>query len=139
MVVPSRREFNISERYAADQRFPPTDTEKMLRREHFEVMKPGATFINTARGAVVDEAGMIEVLKSRPDLFAVLDVTYPEPPLPDSPFYDLPNVVLTPHIAGSMGNECRRMGRYMIDEFRRYQAGEPFHYEVTNDMMSRLA
>lgn len=115
------------------------ETEKMLHREHFELMKPGATFINTSRGAVVDENALIGVLKERPDLYAVLDVTYPEPPLADSPFYDLPNVVLTPHIAGSMGNECRRMGSYMIDELRRYQTGEPFKYEVTNDMVSRLA
>ncbi|HCE44201.1 MAG TPA: glycerate dehydrogenase [Lentisphaeria bacterium] len=115
------------------------ETENMLRREHFELMKPGATFINTARGAVVDESGMIEVLKVRPDIYAVLDVTHPEPPVPESPLYNLPNVVLTPHIAGSMAGECHRMGRYMIDEFKRYKKGEPFKYEVTREMVSRLA
>ena len=90
------------------------ETEKMLRKEHFEVMKSDAAFINTARGAVVDEPGMIEVLRKRPDIYAILDVTYPEPPAADSPLYDLPNVVLTPHIAGSMGRECGRMGSYMV-------------------------
>ena len=115
------------------------ETEKMLRREHFELMKPGATFINTGRGAIVDEAEMIEVLKVRPDLFAVLDVTWPEPPVSDSPLYSLPNVVLTPHIAGSMGMECRRMGRYMVDELKRHLSGQAFKYEVNREMAEKLA
>ena len=115
------------------------ETEKMLRREYFESMKPGATFINTARGAVVDEAGMIEVLKKRPDLYAVLDVTYPEPPVPESPLYDLPNVILTPHIAGSMGNECRRMGNLVVDELQRYIAGEKLRYEISQAMAEKMA
>lgn len=114
-------------------------TEKMLRGEHFRRMKQGATFINTARGAVVDEAEMIEVLRERPDLYAVLDVTWPEPPLSDSPLYTLPNVVLTPHIAGSLGKECRRMGRYIVEELERYLQGEPFKFEVTENMSGRLA
>lgn len=115
------------------------ETEKMLRQEHFESMKPGATFINTARGAVVDETGMIEVLKKRPDLYAVLDVTYPEPPVSESPLYDLPNVILTPHIAGSMGNECRRMGNLVIEELQRYIAGEKLRYEISQAMAEKMA
>jgi len=115
------------------------ETENTLRREHFASLKPGATFINTARGAVVDEPAMIEVLRERPDLCAVLDVTHPEPPAPDSPLYDLLNVVLTPHIAGSMGNECRRMGRTMIEELQRYLSGEPFLHEIDRKMAERLA
>jgi len=82
-------------------------TRGMIRGDHFRLMKQGATFINTARGAVVRESEMVEALQERPDLFAVLDVTYPEPPAPDSPLYTLPNVVLTPHIAGSL--EHRRV------------------------------
>jgi phosphoglycerate dehydrogenase-like enzyme len=88
-------------------------------------------FLNTARGEVVDESGMIEVLRRRPDLQAVLDVTAPEPPAPDSPLYVLPNVVLTPHIAGSVEAECLRMGQAMVDEFVRYQAGQPLRWEIT--------
>jgi phosphoglycerate dehydrogenase-like enzyme len=102
-------------------------------------MKPGASFINTARGAIVREGEMIEVLRARPDLFAVLDVTYPEPPAPDSPLYTLPNVILTPHIAGSMDGECRRMGRYMVEELRRYVKGEPLRWGISRERAAVLA
>lgn len=115
------------------------ETRNLIRGSHFASMKEGATFLNTARGAVVHEAEMIEVLQRRPDLQAVLDVTYPEPPAPDSPLYTLPNVVLTPHIAGSQWNECRRMGRYMVEEMRRYAAGEPLRWEVTQEQAERMA
>jgi phosphoglycerate dehydrogenase-like enzyme len=98
------------------------ETEGMVTGAHLASM---ATFINTARGAVVRERELVEVLGRRPDLQAVLDVTDPEPPVRDSPLYTLPNVVLTPHIAGSAGGECRRMGRYMVEELERYVAGEP--------------
>ena len=107
------------------------NTTRMLRRHHFAAMKPGATFINTARGAVVHEPELISVLKERPDLFAVLDVTDPEPAAADSPLFTMPNVVVTPHIAGSLGHECRRLGRMMIEEFQRYRRGEPLLGEVT--------
>lgn len=106
------------------------ETEGLLHCGLFRQMKPGASFINTARGAVVNEADLIAVLREREDLFAVLDVTHPEPPAPDSPLYDLPNVVLTPHIAGSMNAECRRMGRAMVEELERWLRGEPLRYRV---------
>jgi len=109
------------------------ETEGMLHGGLFRRMKPGASFINTARGAVVNEADLIAVLRERNDLFAVLDVTYPEPPAPDSPLYDLPNVMLTPHIAGSMGSECRRMGRAMVEELDRWLRGEPLLYRVDRE------
>ena len=114
-------------------------TEGMITGEHFAMMKPGASFINTARGAVVREQEMIEVLQRRPDLYAVLDVTYPEPPEPGSPLYTLPNVILTPHIAGSMDRECQRMGRFMVDELRRYLNGEPLRWAITREKAAILA
>ena len=114
-------------------------TTHLLRHHHFITMKPGASFINTARGAVVYEPELVEVLKKRPDLFAVLDVTDPEPPPVDSPLFSLPNVVVTPHIAGSLGHECRRLGRMTIDEFRRYSRGEPLLGEVTSDELALKA
>jgi D-isomer specific 2-hydroxyacid dehydrogenase, NAD binding domain len=92
-----------------------------------------------AGGAIVREAEMVEVLEERPDLWAVLDVTHPEPPEPDSRLYGLPNVVLTPHIAGSLGRECRRMGRLVVDELRRYVAGEPLKYEITRERAALMA
>ena len=113
------------------------ETVGMITGEHLTSMKPGATFLNTARGEVVREKELIEVLSRRPDLQAVLDVTFPEPPAADSPLYVLENVVLTPHIAGSAGQECRRMGRYMVDELERYLAGEPLKYALTEKSVMR--
>jgi phosphoglycerate dehydrogenase-like enzyme len=106
------------------------ETEGIIRARHFDLLKPQATFINTARGAVIDERGMIESLRKRPDVLAILDVTHPEPPVTGSPLYMLANVILTPHIAGSMGQECNRMGQYMLEELGRYVAREPLRYEV---------
>jgi phosphoglycerate dehydrogenase-like enzyme len=115
------------------------ETRGMIGRGHFKAMKSGATFINTARGEVVREAELIEVFKERSDLTAVLDVTSPEPPVDDSPLYGLPNVVLTPHIAGSLGGECRRLGQAMIDEFDRWSAGKPLRWQVTEEKAALMA
>ena len=115
------------------------ETEGMIQGRHFESMKLNASFINTARGAVVNEKAMIEVLKRRSDLTAVLDVTYPEPPETGSPLYTLPNVVLTPHIAGSMDKECRRMGRYMVEELQRYLHKKPLKWQITREKAEAMA
>jgi phosphoglycerate dehydrogenase-like enzyme len=114
-------------------------TGQMIKGSHFESMKEGATFVNTARGGVVNEAEMIAVLTARADLQAILDVTQPEPPRPNSPLYDLPNVVLTPHIGGATDYECRRLGQLMVDELERYVAGEPMLFEVTAELAPILA
>ncbi len=100
-------------------------------------MKPGAALINTARGQVIREDEMIAVLTRRDDLQAILDVTQVEPPVSDSPLYTLPNVMLTPHIAGSVGNECRRMGRYMVEELARYLADQPLKWEITPQLAAK--
>ncbi len=107
----------------------------VLHRGLFASMRHGATFINTGRGAQVDEAGLIEVLEARPDLTALLDVTHPEPPEPGSKLYTLPNVRLSSHIAGSVNDEVHRMADYMIEELERYIAGEPLRYEVSESML----
>jgi len=115
------------------------ETEGMICGHHFNRMKPGVTFINTARGAVVNEPEMIEILKHRPDLYALLDVTWPEPPPPSSPLYDLPNVILTPHIAGALGKECQRLGAMAVDEFERYLKGKPLLGQIREEMMAMIA
>ncbi len=115
------------------------ETVGLLGKEHFSLMKPYATLINTSRGAILREDDLIEVLQTRPDLTAVLDVTWPEPPVKGSPFYTLPNVFLTSHIAGSQNAECHRMARYMIDEFIRYQNGEVLVWEVDRRKAETLA
>jgi phosphoglycerate dehydrogenase-like enzyme len=116
-----------------------SETEGMITGKLIASMKNGATLINTSRGAVVNEGEMIAVLSSRPDLSAVLDVTYPEPPPMDSPLRSLPNVILTPHIAGSIQGECARMSSWMAAELRRYVFREPLHYAVTREMADRMA
>ena len=115
------------------------ETLGMIRSRHFAAMKEGATFLNTARGAVVNEPEMIEVLRGRPDLTAILDVTWPEPPEADSPLYAMENVVLTPHVAGVYQGECRRMGEYMVEELRRYVEGRPLKWAVTKEALLRMA
>lgn len=114
-------------------------TQGMLNRTHFAAMLPYATFLNTGRGAQIVEEDLIAVLRERSDLVAVLDVTNPEPPLEDSPFYTLPNCILTPHIAGSCGFEKYRMAEYMLEEYRNYTAGIPCKYEVTLKMLETMA
>ncbi|HWA26624.1 MAG TPA: hydroxyacid dehydrogenase [Lacunisphaera sp.] len=114
-------------------------TTGVLGRAHFSAMKPGATFINTARGAIVVESELVQVLHERPDLFAILDVTDPEPPSPNSPLFKLKNVVLTPHIAGSNGPECRRLGIMMVEEVERYLAGKPLLGEVHQGQLELIA
>jgi phosphoglycerate dehydrogenase-like enzyme len=115
------------------------ETEGMVNGHLVRSMKPGATLINTARGAVINEVELVASLRSRPDLTALLDVTHPEPPLPDSPLRTLDNVILTPHIAGSLGGEITRMGRWMVDEMHRYLDGEPLRHVISEQMLARMA
>ncbi len=111
----------------------------MMNKRHFDAMKPHAVFINTGRGAQVVEDDMIAALREVPTRAAVLDVTFPEPPEADSPLYTLDNVFLTPHIAGSLGNEVHRMAEYMYDEYRAFDAGEKTRYHVTMEMLETMA
>lgn len=110
-----------------------------LGEKLFASMRDHATFINTGRGAQVNEPELIGVLRNRPDLMALLDVTDPEPVPPDSEFYRLPNVKLTGHMAGAHDDEVLRMADYMIEEFCRWQKGEPLRYAITLEMLERLA
>ena len=115
------------------------ETENMIGGALIRSMKERATLINTSRGAIINEPEMCAVLAERPDITAVLDVTHPEPPEADSPLWTLPNVVLTPHIAGSLCGECSRMGEYAIDECERYLKGEPLKFRLTEEMARRMA
>ena len=114
-------------------------TQGMLQYRHFASMRPYATFLNTGRGAQVVEDDLVRVLTERPDLMAILDVTYPEPPAEGHGFYTLPNCILTSHIAGSSGNEVERMGVYMADELACLLRGEACRYEVSESMLATMA
>jgi phosphoglycerate dehydrogenase-like enzyme len=98
----------------------------------------GAWLINTARGSLVDTDALTrECVAGR--LNALVDTPEPEPLPPASPLYDLPNVVLTPHIAGSLGSELSRMGDLAVAELRRFLAGDPLQHEVRADDLDRIA
>ena len=111
----------------------------IINGELLSSLKPFSTFINTGRGAQVDEQALISVLENDNSITAVLDVTFPEPPSAGSKLYSLPNVFLTPHIAGSAGYEVMRMSEYMYNDFKRYLNNEKVEYEVTADMLERMA
>ena len=115
------------------------ETVGMITGELLSSMKENATFINTARGAVVREEEMIDALQQRPDLTALVDVTWPEPPAKDCPLFTLPNVVLSPHIAGSMDGEITKMGELMVAEMKRWLAGEPLTNEINEQQAKTLA
>ncbi len=110
----------------------------MINADLLARMRDGATFINTARGALVDEAALLAELQSG-RLYAVLDVTDPEPPPSGSPFYSLPNVIYTPHIAGSMSQECHRMADFAIDELERCLTGVPLRNRIDPAVLTVLA
>ncbi len=114
-------------------------TKGMLNYSLFAKMRKNATFINTGRGAQVVEEHLAKVLNERPDITALLDVTIEEPPRSEHPFYALKNCFLTPHIAGSNGDEVHRMAEYMIEEFFRVISNEPTKYEVTPKMLDTMA
>lgn len=114
-------------------------TQGLLDGSLFDRLRPDATFINTGRGAQIVEEELIATLKRRPDVTALLDVTSPEPPVPDSAFYTLPNVQLSSHIAGSINDEVVRMADYMIEEFGRWERGEALCYQITEAMLETMA
>jgi phosphoglycerate dehydrogenase-like enzyme len=101
-------------------------------------MRQSAVFINTGRGAQVNEADLIEMARQRPDFTALLDVTEPEPPIIGSPLYELPNIQLSSHIAGAKNDEVLRQGDFVISEFERYAEGQPLLYAENLEMQDRL-
>lgn len=114
-------------------------TEGMITGEHFRKMRPNATFINTARGAVVRQNEMIEALRERPDLTALLDVVDPEPPEDGSSIFKVDNIHLTTHIAGSLGRECLRLGQTAVDECKRFLNGEELKHRVVESDLNGMA
>lgn len=115
---------------------PLTDgTRGMLGAAELSLLAPSATLVNTARGGLIDHDALARTLADRPDLFAVLDVTDPEP-LPDGhPLLTLDNVFVTPHVAGSLGTEEARLGHAAADEVDRWAAGEPPRHEVRPEQL----
>lgn len=113
-------------------------TRHLFDADRLALMPDGATLINTARGSLVDtEALTGELLTGR--LHAVLDHTDPEVLPAGSPLFELPNVLLTPHLAGSIGGELHRLADTAIDELARYAQGLPFAHPVDREALARSA
>ncbi|MGW0331052.1 hydroxyacid dehydrogenase [Streptomyces sp. NPDC003011] len=114
------------------------ETYRMLDAGRLALIRDGGVLVNTSRGALIDPAALTDELVSG-RLHAILDVTEPEPLPAGSPLYRLPNVFLTPHIAGSLGNELERLGRIVVEELERLAAGAPPAHEVRHADLARVA
>jgi phosphoglycerate dehydrogenase-like enzyme len=115
------------------------ETIGMLGAAEFAAMRTGALFVNTARGRLIDHDALLTELRAG-RVSALLDVTDPTEPLPPgSPFFQLENCVLLPHIAGASLEARRRQGRIIIDEILRFLAGEPLQHQVTRERWDTMA
>ncbi|MEU9910927.1 hydroxyacid dehydrogenase [Streptomyces sp. NPDC051001] len=114
------------------------ETYRMLDAGRLALIRDGGVLINTSRGALVDPDALTDELVAG-RLYAVLDVTEPEPLPAGSPLYRLPNVFLTPHIAGSLGNELERLGRIVVEELERVASGGALVHEVRHADLTRVA
>lgn len=113
-------------------------TRRMIGAAQLARLRDGATFVNTARPALVDQDALLAELR-RGRISAVLDVADPDPPPPGSELLRLPNVFLTPHQAGAVGNELARLSELAIDEVARYARGEAPRYPVHAADLDRIA
>ena len=114
------------------------ETDGLIGRSELALLPSGATIINTARGSVIDQQALLDELYAR-RIHAVIDVTDPDVLPPGHPLFAAPNLVLTPHIAGSQGVELYRLGDAAIIETERFARGEPFLHDVAQPAFARLA
>ena len=102
-------------------------TKHMINKETLSLMKPSAFIINTSRGALIDEAALIEALGNGTIAGAGLDVQETEPPAQNSPLYTMDNVILTPHM-GWKGFETRqRLVSILADNIKKFMEGNPIN------------
>ncbi len=113
-------------------------TRHLVGRRELALMPDGAVLLNTARGGLVDHDALIAELRTG-RIGAILDVTDPEPLPPDSPLYDLPNAFVTPHLAGSQGNEVARLGLAVAKEAQLLLAGAPLAHAVEQESLEHMA
>ena len=109
------------------------DTQKFVDTKFLAQMKPGALFVNAGRGRTVDTDALVESLRSL-HIRAALDVTDPEPLPSDHPLWHAPNVLITPHIAGTVERSEARAFQFAGKQLRRYAAGEPLLGVRTGNM-----
>ncbi len=111
----------------------------IIKRAHLLSMKPHSTFINTGRGPQLSEQDLFDMLTADPTRYALLDVMTDEGNSDTNPLNRLPNCLITPHIAGSSGNEVRRMADYMIEAFDQMSFGGKIKHEVFTQMLDTMA
>lgn len=104
------------------------ETKGLIGAEQFALMKAGAIFVNTARGAMVDHQALYEALKSDRLAAAALDVFDPEPIPPDHPLLELTNVIITPHIGSASTKTRQRMAIMTVENILAGLAGKPLPY-----------
>jgi phosphoglycerate dehydrogenase-like enzyme len=114
------------------------ETHHLLDRRRMALLRDGSTLINTSRGSLIDQKALEEELSSG-RIFAVIDTTEPEVLPADSALYELPNVLLTPHIAGAMGDETWRLVDLALDEIERFVSGKPLQHAVHREDLERIA
>jgi phosphoglycerate dehydrogenase-like enzyme len=110
-----------------------SETEGAIGESELRLMKPSAYLIAVGRGRVIDEAALLRSLREGWIAGAALDVFAQRPLPPDSPLFDLPNVILTPHMSGISANYFERMVDLFCDNLRRYLAGEPLLSRVDKE------
>ena len=110
-------------------------TEKMIGAEEFALLPKGAYFINIARGQVIDEPALIEALRSGHLSGAALDVFAAEPLPVDSPLWEMPNVLVSPHSASTSDRENGRITDIFCDNMRRFVAGEPLRNVLDTELL----
>jgi phosphoglycerate dehydrogenase-like enzyme len=108
-------------------------TRGILGRQQLEWLKPGAVVVNVGRGGLVDEGALVEALREGRLRGAALDTFAAEPLPPDSPLWDLPNVLVSPHVAGSFHGYMDRVVELFCENLRRYLAGEPLQNVVDRE------
>lgn len=115
------------------------ELKNIFDKKVFRLMKKHSTFINTGRGDQVDEFALAKHLLLHPSITVVADVLKNEVFPYSSPLFWCPNAIITPHIAGSLGNETERMADYMIEQLDNYTNGLPTKYEITKQMLRTMA
>ncbi|WP_369263374.1 hydroxyacid dehydrogenase [Streptomyces sp. R35] len=114
------------------------ETRHMIGRRELALMPSGGVLINTSRGALVDHDALADELRGG-RISAILDVTDPEPLPADSLLYELPNAFITPHLAGSQGNEVARLGLTVVEEVERLLVGRELAFRVDGEGLERAA
>ncbi len=111
-----------------------TETRHMVGTEQFAKMKPTASIINVARGEVIDQEALVEALRAGTIAGAGLDVFDPEPLPAESPLWDMPNVIVTPHVSGAVEGYGRKAVDLFVANLQRYVQGEPLEHVANPEL-----